>query len=348
MDWSDGIMTATRTDLAVAGDITVTANFAINVVTYTLTYTAGANGSISGTSPQTVTAGSDGAPVTAVADPGYHFVNWSDGVTTATRTDLAVADDITVTANFAIDTMVTVSQGVDIGRPTARYFASRDATCVVDEITVSTSGAPSTISTLTVRGLDSSDTLTTDVSAVSLYRDSGILGVAGQFDETDIQLGTAQSFSSDASGTAVVFSSVNALVDPARAGIDLDRLPYGSHRRRRACGGQPTALRRRRAWPQGIRRRSLTMTSANNGQTVGFDFSPPSTEASGVAAGWSSCDRDDLAVGDGHVLWCRRDVLRDRRWRVRAVLGAVRSVDRGHDDRRLSGRRTRPATLRRR
>ena len=37
----------------VTADITVTANFAINV--YTLTYTAGPNGSITGTSPQMVT-----------------------------------------------------------------------------------------------------------------------------------------------------------------------------------------------------------------------------------------------------------------------------------------------------
>ena len=38
--------------------MTVTANFAIN--TYTLTYTAGANGTITGTSPQTVNHGASG------------------------------------------------------------------------------------------------------------------------------------------------------------------------------------------------------------------------------------------------------------------------------------------------
>ena len=40
-------------------NVSVTANFAIN--TYTLTYTAGANGSITGTSPQTVNHGADGS-----------------------------------------------------------------------------------------------------------------------------------------------------------------------------------------------------------------------------------------------------------------------------------------------
>ena len=62
-------------------DISVTANFAIN--TYTLTYTAGANGTITGTSPQTVNHGASGTPVTAVPDAGYHFVSWSDGGPTA-------------------------------------------------------------------------------------------------------------------------------------------------------------------------------------------------------------------------------------------------------------------------
>ncbi len=48
-------------------NLSVSATFAIN--TYTLTYTAGANGTISGTTPQTVNHGSNGSAVTAVADP---------------------------------------------------------------------------------------------------------------------------------------------------------------------------------------------------------------------------------------------------------------------------------------
>ena len=45
------------------------------LVSYTLTYTAGPNGSISGVSPQTVSMGGSGTPVTAVPNTGYHFVN---------------------------------------------------------------------------------------------------------------------------------------------------------------------------------------------------------------------------------------------------------------------------------
>ena len=48
-------------------------------VTYTLTYNAGANGAISGATPQTVNYGTSGSSVAATPNTGYHFVNWSDG-----------------------------------------------------------------------------------------------------------------------------------------------------------------------------------------------------------------------------------------------------------------------------
>ena len=102
VDWSDGVLTAARTDTNVTANVSVTANFAIN--TYTLTYTAGTNGTVSGTSPQTVNHGADGSEVTAVANAGYHFVDWSDGVLTAARTDTNVTANVSVTANFAINT----------------------------------------------------------------------------------------------------------------------------------------------------------------------------------------------------------------------------------------------------
>jgi hypothetical protein len=72
------------------------------LIEYTVTYTAGSNGSIVGTTPQTVCRGSSSSSVTADPDPGYHFVNWSDSSTTNPRTDTNVTTDISVTANFAI------------------------------------------------------------------------------------------------------------------------------------------------------------------------------------------------------------------------------------------------------
>ena len=48
----------------------------------------------------------------AVPNTGYHFVDWSDGVLTAARTDTHVTASLSVTANFAIDTfMLTYTAG---------------------------------------------------------------------------------------------------------------------------------------------------------------------------------------------------------------------------------------------
>jgi len=80
------------------------------VDTYTLTYTAGVNGTISGTSPQTVNQGATGAPVTAVPQAGYHFVSWSDGIFTAARTDTNVTVNVNVSASFAININISINR----------------------------------------------------------------------------------------------------------------------------------------------------------------------------------------------------------------------------------------------
>jgi hypothetical protein len=102
VQWSDGSTANPRTDSNVTGNISVTAQFAIN--TYTLTYTAGTNGSLTGTLSQTVNHGASGTAITAVPATNYHFVQWSDGSTTNPRTDSNVTDNISVTAQFAINT----------------------------------------------------------------------------------------------------------------------------------------------------------------------------------------------------------------------------------------------------
>ena len=84
---------------------------------YTLKYAAGEGGGVTGETEQVVKEGEDGSTVTAVADFGYKFVQWSDGVTTAERTDREVSEDITVTAEFIIEHQIVmrhlVQQGVD-------------------------------------------------------------------------------------------------------------------------------------------------------------------------------------------------------------------------------------------
>ena len=84
--------------------------------TYTLHYTASVggyilakDGTISGSVLQEVTEGDNGMRGTAVANTGYEFVRWSDGVTTATRTDSNVTSDATVTAEIVcIDPILIV------------------------------------------------------------------------------------------------------------------------------------------------------------------------------------------------------------------------------------------------
>ena len=78
---------------------TIRASFAVD--THTLTYTAGAGGSITGPNPQAVEHGGSGSPVTAVADACFHFVRWSDGSTDNPRTDTNVTADHTFDATFA-------------------------------------------------------------------------------------------------------------------------------------------------------------------------------------------------------------------------------------------------------
>jgi hypothetical protein len=98
--WSDAVLTAARTDTNVTGDINVTASFAID--TKTLTYSAGANGLITGDDSQTINYGADGTEVVATPNSGYQFTTWSDGLLTATRTDTNVISDVAVTATFEV------------------------------------------------------------------------------------------------------------------------------------------------------------------------------------------------------------------------------------------------------
>ncbi len=97
-----------------------TGTYTVNPVlaaSYTLTYTAGANGLISGNTAQSVSALADGTTVTAVPNTGYHFTSWSDGVLTAARTDLFVSADISVTAYFASNTPTTTPTITVSGSP---------------------------------------------------------------------------------------------------------------------------------------------------------------------------------------------------------------------------------------
>ena len=79
---------------------------------FVLRYIAGNGGSVQSTSSLLdqiilqVNQGDDGIQITAVANSGWRFTSWSDGVTTAIRNEINVQADLTVTAQF---TMIVLS-----------------------------------------------------------------------------------------------------------------------------------------------------------------------------------------------------------------------------------------------
>lgn len=63
-------------------------------------YLAGTGGVIEGDESQIIVQGTDTESVTAVADDGYMFKCWSDGLMDPTRYDVGVMEDIMLTAEF--------------------------------------------------------------------------------------------------------------------------------------------------------------------------------------------------------------------------------------------------------
>jgi hypothetical protein len=75
------------------------------ITNYTVRFQAGSNGSLSGRLKQTIEEGDNTSPVTAVANEGYIFSNWTGtGGFVSTANPLVVRNvnrDMTITANFA-------------------------------------------------------------------------------------------------------------------------------------------------------------------------------------------------------------------------------------------------------
>ena len=101
---------------------------------------------------------------------------------------------------------LSVAQGADAGRPTTRFYGARSADSAVDELVLTASNGPMTVTQIVVRGLDTVGTLQTDVSGVKLYRDDGT--TPGHWDAGDSQLDATQAFSGQASGSTATFSAL--------------------------------------------------------------------------------------------------------------------------------------------
>ncbi len=100
--WSDNNSPdPVRTDTNITKHLSATALFERESYDkFTLSYLTDGNGTIEGKTTQQVLMGLDATQVKAIANDGYEFVQWSDGVTTAERQDLCITESNTVTAEF--------------------------------------------------------------------------------------------------------------------------------------------------------------------------------------------------------------------------------------------------------
>ncbi|MGL1902656.1 MAG: lamin tail domain-containing protein [Fibrobacterales bacterium] len=98
--WTDGSMQNPRVDTATAEFSVITKFVPLDMQ---VTYTALTGGTLTGTPAQTIPYLTQTTVVTATADPHYTFIQWSDGLTTATRNDTALVMDTTITAEFTLN-----------------------------------------------------------------------------------------------------------------------------------------------------------------------------------------------------------------------------------------------------
>ncbi len=105
--WSNGSTDAV-TSVVATSDVALTAYFAINNYTLTISYdatrgsVASATASVPNGTTYTISHGSE-VSFTATANGDYRFVGWNDGSTTFETSDITytVTSDVTLTANFA-------------------------------------------------------------------------------------------------------------------------------------------------------------------------------------------------------------------------------------------------------
>ena len=149
---------------------------------YTLTYSADANGSIGGIASQIVDGGANGSQVNPNPNVGYHFVNWSDASTADPRTDTNVAGNITVTANFTINTYSVVfaagAHGSLTGDDSQAIDHGADATAVTAvpdggfQFLGWTGTITSVVNPLTLTNVTGNASLTANFASTSLSNDT--------------------------------------------------------------------------------------------------------------------------------------------------------------------------------
>lgn len=125
--WNDnGSEKALRSDTDVQGAVNAEALF--KKLTFTATYTCTNGGHIKGSTDtqatQQIDLEGDGQEIEVEPDADHYFARWSDGVTTAKRTDRAVTGNINVTALFVPYAQLPYLQDFESGQLLDGWFST--------------------------------------------------------------------------------------------------------------------------------------------------------------------------------------------------------------------------------
>lgn len=197
--------------------------------TFTLTYTAGAHGSLTGSTTQVVANGGDGVSVTAVPDAGYTFVSWSDDSTSVTRTDTSVAGDLSVTASFIDATSPDISSVTSTASSTSASLSWTTDEVASSQVVYGPStlyGVTSTVADLTplvtshsvsIDGLAACATyhyrvISVDASGNSATSTDANFLTLGCVGSSPISTSTARSITNTEGGTVSLLEDASALV----------------------------------------------------------------------------------------------------------------------------------------
>lgn len=128
--WSDGLTSQQRIDTNIEESKTITALFE-KIEYVNITYIAEVGGNVYGELSQTIEKGENCTQVYALADSGYRFVGWSDGLTSRQRIDVDVEESEILIARFEPIRVLFYSDGLLVRDYTLDEFKTVDISKIV-------------------------------------------------------------------------------------------------------------------------------------------------------------------------------------------------------------------------
>ncbi len=152
---------------------------------YTVIYRTGSGGTIAGETDQSIPHGASGTPVSAEADDGHAFAEWSDGLTDNPRTDSDITEDLSVEAAFIEQTTTSLASdtGVAIVGELVTYSVAVSGTKTIPAGGSVTVEADNGESCSSADGTVTGDTLSFECTIV--FSEPGTRTVVADFAGTD-------------------------------------------------------------------------------------------------------------------------------------------------------------------